>query len=129
MFSLCVRYISSTSSAQVLDLNIPSFESGLLPQDSSGGHAPLERKRSVHFGEGENPVVDNPHEGTNRQGNIIPYIGPYSIYVYIYMKNTRKLKPYPDFVKFFLVFLRIWVNGLDMNRFCAPEHIIEMSNS
>ena len=45
-------------------------------------------------------------------------------------ETTRKLKPYPDsfFLKFWLIY-QIWVNGLDLNRFCAPEHIIEASNS
>ena len=47
----------------------------------------------------------------------------------IQTKFARDFKPYPDFFTDLPYFYQIWVNGLDLNRFRAPEHIIEMSNS
>ena len=38
-------------------------------------------------------------------------------------------KAYPDFFIDFSFIYQLWVNGLDLNRFCAAEHIIQMSNS
>ena len=45
------------------------------------------------------------------------------------LEKYEKSKPYLIFFLKFMFFLRSWVNGLDLNRFCAPEQIIEMSNS
>ena len=47
----------------------------------------------------------------------------------IYSKYTHKIKPYPDFFRDVSCIYRIWVNGLDWNRFCAPDRTIEKSNS
>ena len=44
-------------------------------------------------------------------------------------RKYEKSKPYLTFFFNFMFFLRSWVNGLDLNRFCAPEQIIEKSNS
>ena len=49
--------------------------------------------------------------------------------LYLFRKITRNFKPYPDWFRDFSFIYQIWYNGLDLNRFCAPEHIIEMSNS
>ena len=43
--------------------------------------------------------------------------------------NTRNFKPYPDSFHDVSLIYQIWYIGLDLNRLCAPEHIIEMSNS
>ena len=45
-------------------------------------------------------------------------------------KNTRKIREIqiPDqlrFICFYNMFINILVNGLDLDRFCAPEHICE----
>ena len=49
-------------------------------------------------------------------------------------KNQRNICEIPTldqfrFSGFLLDFYKNWVNGLDLNWFCAPEHIIQMSNS
>ena len=47
-----------------------------------------------------------------------------------YLKNMRNTNFGPiSFFVCFHIFYQNWYNGLDLNRFCAPEHIIEMSNS
>ena len=43
--------------------------------------------------------------------------------------NTRNSKPYPDLFRDFSLIYQTWVNGLDLNRFRAPEHITQMSYS
>ena len=35
----------------------------------------------------------------------------------------------PAFVFFYFIFAQSWYNGLDSDRFCGPEHIIQKSNS
>ena len=45
-------------------------------------------------------------------------------------KNTRNPDLIPIFMfRCFPYFYQNWANGLDFNRFCAPELIIEKSNS
>ena len=42
---------------------------------------------------------------------------------------TRNFKQYPYVFLYSSLIYQIWYNGLDSDRFCAPEHIIQMSNS
>ena len=46
----------------------------------------------------------------------------------IYKRNA-KFQTVSGFVLRFLFVYQIWVNWLELNRFCVPGHIIQMSNS
>ena len=47
---------------------------------------------------------------------------------YIQYKKKREIRILDKFI-FFTFFYHMWYNGLDLNRCCAPNRIIEMSNS
>ena len=61
-------------------------------------------------------------------GDIIGGLANSNIYIYI-LENTRNSKPYPDVFHVSSLVYQIWVNGLDLFRFCAPDRIVEKSNS